>query len=92
MREKKITRKTSICSEVFASDLARLLKKLEPCHQEELFQKNLRVQDGDVGCPANQGVGGVGQRMDDIVAHQVTVFVLKHGEQKVLDHLGIHWT
>lgn len=57
-----------------------LLKKLEPCHQEELFQENLRVQDGDVGCPANQGVGGVGQRMDDIVTYQVAVFVLKHRE------------
>ena len=69
-----------------------LLKEPKARNQEELLQEDLRIEDGDVGCPADQGVGRVGQGVDDIVAHQVTVFVLKHGQQDVLDHLGIHWT
>ena len=66
-----------------------LVKELESCDQEELLQKDLGVQDGDVGCSANQGVGGVRQRVDDIIAHQVAVSVLKHWYQQVLYHLSI---
>lgn len=46
-----------------------LLKELEAHDQEELLQEDLRVQHGDVGGSANQGVGRVGQGMDDIIAH-----------------------
>lgn len=55
-----------------------LLKEPEACNEEELLQEDLRVQDSDVGGPANQGVRRVRQGVNDIVPHQVTVFVLKH--------------
>lgn len=67
-----------------------LLKELEAHDQEELLQEDLRVQHGDVGGSAYQGVGCVGQGVDDIIAHQVAVFVLEHRQQQVLDHLRIH--
>lgn len=46
-----------------------LLKELEACDEEELLQEDLRIKDGDVGGPADQGVGCVGQGVDDIVSH-----------------------
>lgn len=55
-----------------------LLKEPEACNEEELLQEDLRVEDSDVGSPANQGVSCVRQSMNDIVAYEVTVFVLKH--------------
>lgn len=55
-----------------------LLKEPEARNEEELLQEDLRVEDSDVGRPANQGVSCVGQGVDDIVAHEVTVFALKH--------------
>lgn len=55
-----------------------LLKEPEACNEEELLQEDLRVEDSDVGGPANQRVSCVRQGVNDIVAHEVTVFVLKH--------------
>lgn len=46
-----------------------LLKELEACNEEELLQEDLRVKDGDVGSPADKGVGCVGQGVNDIVSH-----------------------
>lgn len=46
-----------------------LLKELEACNKEELLQEDLRIKDGDVGGPANEGVGCVRQSVDDIVSH-----------------------
>lgn len=55
-------------SHVFDS-AAALLKELEACNQEELLQEDLRIKDGNVGSPADKGVGCVGQGMDDIVSN-----------------------
>lgn len=44
-----------------------LLKVFEASNEEELLQKDLRIQDGDVRCAANEGVCCVGQGMNDII-------------------------
>lgn len=75
--------------QVFNSETG-LLKVLQPCNEEELLQEDLRIQDGDVCSPANQGVGCVGQGVYDVVSHKITVFVLKYWQQQVLNHLSIH--
>lgn len=67
-----------------------LLKELEACNKEELLQEDLRIEDGNVGRPTNKGVGCVGQGMNDIISHKITVFVLKYWQQQVLNHLSIH--
>lgn len=72
--------------------LAPLFKVVEPCHQEELLQEKLRVQDGDVGSAANQGVGGVGQSVEHILADQPALFSLHKWLQEVVDHLSVHGT
>lgn len=46
-----------------------LLKELEACDKEELLQEDLRIKDGDVGSPADKGVGCVGQGVNDIISH-----------------------
>lgn len=69
-----------------------LLKELEACNKEELLQEDLRIKDGNVGSPADKGVGCVGQGMNDIISHKITVFVLKYWQQQVLNHLSIHRT
>ncbi|TNN62941.1 hypothetical protein EYF80_026821 [Liparis tanakae] len=69
-----------------------LLKELEAGNKEELLQEDLRIEDGNVGRPTNKGVGCVGQGVNDIISHEVTVFVLKYWQQQVLNHLRIHRT
>lgn len=71
---------------------AVLLKELEACNKEELLQEDLRIKDGNVGGPANKRIGCVGQGVNDIISHEITVFVLKYWQQQVLDHLSIHRT
>lgn len=46
-----------------------LLKELEACNKEELLQEDLRIKDGNVGSPADKGVGCVGQGVNDIISH-----------------------
>lgn len=48
---------------------AVLLKELEARNKEELLQEDLRIEDGNVGGPADKGVGCVGQGMNDVVSH-----------------------
>ncbi len=55
-------------SHVFDS-AAVLLKELEARNKEELLQEDLRIKDGNVGGPADKGVGCVGQGVNDIVSH-----------------------
>ncbi len=46
-----------------------LLKELEARNEEELLQEDLRIEDSNVGGPADKGVGCVGQGMNDIISH-----------------------
>lgn len=71
---------------------AALLEVLETCDEEELLQEDLRVEDGDVSGSANEGVGRVGQGVNDIISHEIAVFVLQDRQQQVFDHLRIHGT
>ena len=74
---------------MFDSDAA-LLKELEARNKEELLQEDLRIKDGNMGCPANKGVGCVGQGVNDIKSYKIAVFVLKYWQQQVLNHLSIN--
>lgn len=69
-----------------------LLEELETCNEEELLQEDLRVEDGNVGSSADERVGCVGQGVNDIISHQIAVFVLEDWQQQVFNHLGIHGT
>lgn len=69
-----------------------LPKVFKAHYKEELLQEDLAVQHGDVGGPADQGVGGVGQGVDHVIADQAAVRILQNRQEKVLDHLRIHWT
>lgn len=73
-------------------DPAALLEELEARDKEELLQEDLRVEDGDVGSSADKGVGCVGQGVNDIISHEIAVFVLEDWQQQVFNHLGIHGT
>ena len=46
------------------------LEILERRGDEELFDEELRVEDGDVGGAADEGVRVGGQRVVDVVPHQ----------------------
>lgn len=71
---------------------AALMEVLEACDEEELLQEDLRVQDGDVGRSADEGVGCVGQGVNDIISHEIAVFVLEDWQQQVFNHLCVHGT
>lgn len=73
-------------------DPAVLLEELETCDEEELLQKDLRVKDGDVRSSANEGVGCIGQGVNDIISHEIAVFVLEDWQQQVFNHLSVHGT
>lgn len=70
--------------------LAPLSEVAEPCHQEELLQEELRVQDSDVGCAANQRVGCVGQSMEHVLSDQPALLSFHNWLQEVGDHFCIH--
>lgn len=67
-----------------------LFEVVESCHQEELFQEELRVQHGDVGGAADQGVGRVGQGVEHVVPDQPALSGLHQRLQQIVDHLGVH--
>lgn len=71
---------------------AVLLEELEACDEEELLQEDLRVEDGDVGSSANERVGCIGQGVNDIISHEIAVFVLEDWQQQVFNHLSVHGT
>lgn len=73
-----------------SSLLAPLSEVAEPCHQEELLQEELGVQDSDVGCTANQRVGRVGQSVEHILSDQPALFSLHNRLQEVVDHFCVH--
>lgn len=67
-----------------------LLEVVEPRHQEEFLQEELRVQDGDVGSAADQGVGRVWQGVEHVLPDQAALLGLHHWLQEVVDHLGVN--
>lgn len=73
-------------------DTAILLEELEACDEEELLQEDLRVEDGDVGSSADEGVCRIGQGVNDIISHEIAVFVLEDWQQQVFNHLSVHGT
>lgn len=73
-----------------AGRLRPLLEVVESHHQEELLQEQLGVQHCDVRSAPDQGVGGVGQRMEHIVPDQRAVLGFHQGAQEVVDHFCIN--
>lgn len=73
-------------------DPAVLLEELEACDEEELLQEDLGVEDGDVGSSADEGVGCIGQGVNDIISHEIAAFVLEDWQQQVFNHLSVHGT
>lgn len=67
-----------------------LFEVVEPRDQEELLQEELRVQNSDVGGAADQGVGCVGQSVENVLSDQPALFRLQQWPQEAVDHLGVY--
>lgn len=65
----------------------QLAEVLEARHQHELLDEQLRVQHGNVGGPADEGVGRVGQRVVHVEPGQGEVGPGQHRGDYVVDHL-----
>ena len=69
----------------FTKDSASSLKVLERRRDEELFDEELRVEDGDVGGAADERVRVGGQRVVHVVPHQG-----RRGVERIVALLGKH--
>ncbi len=68
---------------------AASLEVLEGGHNEELLDEELGVEHGDVRGAADEGVGVGGQRVVDVVPHQVDSGAVHDRTQDAGDHLAV---
>lgn len=72
--------------------LQALFEVAESCHEEKLLQEKFRVQHSNVGSPAYQCVGGVGQSMEHVVSDQSAVLRPNQRLEQVVNHFCINRT
>lgn len=72
--------------------LQALFEVVESCHEEKLLQEKFRVQHSNVGSPAYQCVGGVGQSMEHVVSDQSAVLRPNQRLEQVVNHFCINRT
>lgn len=72
--------------------LQALFEVVESCHKEKLLQEKFRVQHSNVGSPAYQRVGGVGQSVKHVVSDQRAVLGPNQRLKQVVDHFCVNRT
>lgn len=69
--------------------MAILLKVFTAANQKELLYEEFAIEDGDVGGPADDGVGVGGQRVEGIVSDQSERGMLHQGLEDIMHHVDI---